>query len=106
MREPFVYLFPCVKNLPDFFGENKAEAQLFKNQLHCRFLLFSKTDVQIYIKKRYVKSNTVRRSFVNGSSRMFLYTPKYTMVILYYCLSTCEKTIEVESFTGDSTSIN
>ena len=50
MREPFVYLFPCVKNLPDFFGENKAEAQLFKNQLHSRFMLFSKTDVQIYIK--------------------------------------------------------
>ncbi len=60
MREPFVYLFPCVKNLPDFFGENKAEAQLFKNQLHCRFLLFSKTDVQIYIKKRYIKYNIVK----------------------------------------------
>jgi len=53
-----------------------------------------------------MKSNTVRRSFVNGSSRMFLYTPKYTMVILYCCLSTCDKTIEVESLAGDSTSIN
>lgn len=60
MREPFVYLFPCVKNLPDFFGENKAEAQLFKNQLHSRFMLFSKNRRANLHKKRYIKYNIVK----------------------------------------------